>query len=120
MSDEKITKDIAIPLGQSENGNLVLARIQGTAEKPERIMLGELLPLEDGKPIMDEVIKLTPSEDRSHLNVETLLEDPYKAQKEQARGATGSKTFSFPSKRYQDNWDRIFGSGKKSKFSDLN
>lgn len=129
MSDDKITKDIAIPLGKTEDGNLRLLRVQGTDEKPTRVMMGVLHPLEDGKPIMSEVIKLSPCEGHNHLNVETVLEDPYKAQKEQARAASpearlsipsSSKTFSIPSPQYQANWDQVFGPGKKSKFSERN
>ena len=117
MSDEKITKDIAIPLGHAENGNLLMARVQGTEERPTRVLMGELQPLEEGKPIMGEVVQLHPEEGQRHMRVETVIEDPFKAEKEKAR-ASGSKTFSFPSKTYQDNWDRIFR--RKSEPADIN
>ena len=112
MSDEKITKDIAIPLGRSEDGNLQLLRVQGTDERPTQATIGELRPLEEGKPIMGEVVRLKPVEGARHLDVETVLADPYKAEKEKAPASAGggSKTYSFPSTKYQENWARIFGS----------
>lgn len=120
MSDEdtKITKDIAIPLGRAENGNLRLARIRGTDEAPTQVAIGELSPLEEGKPVMGEVVRLKPVEGARHLNVETVMEDPYKAEKEKARASSGSKTYSFPSTKYQENWGRIFG--QKPKPSEVN
>ena len=118
MSDEKITKDIAIPLGRSEDGKLQLARIQGTDERPTRVAIGELTPLQEGKPIMGEVVRLKPVEGARHLEVETVMADPYAAEKARACAASGSKTYSFPSDKYQANWDRIFG--QKPKPSEIN
>lgn len=118
MSDEKITKDIAIPLGRSEDGNLQLLRVQGTDERPIQAAIGELRPLEEGKPIMGEVVRLKPVEGARHLEVETVLDDPYKAEKAKARDSSGSKTYSFPSTKYQENWGRIFG--QKPKPSEIN
>lgn len=123
MSDEnespKITKDIAVPLGETENGGLVVARIQGTDERPTRAMVGELRPLQEGVPVMGEVIKLTKDGDAPHYKVETLVEDPYWKEKEKARSSSRpSTTYSFPSQKFQENWASIFG--KKPDSSELN
>ena len=113
MSDDdktaKITWDIATPRGRNEQGHMMLTRIQGTDEKPIRAMIGELRPLQDGVPIGGEVVKLTPCEGTNHLNVETIIEDPYKAEREKAREAGSRTVRSFASPKYQAGWDRVFG-----------
>lgn len=121
MSNEntKITKDIAVPLGETENGGLMIARIQGTDERPTRAMVGELRPLQDGVPVMGEVVKLTKDGEAPHYKVETLVEDPFKAERERARSSgRTSTTYSFPSQKYQENWASIFR--KKPDPSELN
>ena len=120
MSDKtpKITRDIAIPMGHNEQGHLMLARIQGTDEKPIRTMIGELHPLSDGVPLDGEVVRLTHCEGTNHLNVETVIEDPYKAEREKAREAGSRTVRSFASPKYQAGWDRIFG--KKRDPSEIN
>lgn len=115
MTEPKITKDVAVLLGRNEKGHLQIARIQGTDEAPVRAMIGELRPLEDGVPIMGEVVSLTPGNE-PFMNVETVIEDPYKAERE--RGGTSGKSFSFPSQKFQDNWERTFG--KKPSPSEMN
>lgn len=117
MTDElKITRDVAIPLGRTEKGHLRIARIQGTEEGPVKTMVGELHPLEEGVPIMGEVLSLTPSETAPFMHVETVLADP----RQEAREARGdsSRCVSIPSQKFQDNWERVFG--KKPQIHDVN
>ena len=108
MSNEpKIIHDVALPLGKTEKGRLRIARIQSNDEGKIRTMVGELHPLEDGVPIMGEVLSLTAQEATPFMAVETLVEDPRQEARE-AQGAS-SKCFSIPSQKFQDKWERIFG-----------
>lgn len=79
--DSKITRDVAFPVGKTDQGNLVVARVQGTGEAPVRTMVGEVRPLQEGVPITGDVVRLTQGCE-GHYHVETLLEDPRKADRE--------------------------------------
>lgn len=106
-NDPKITKDIAFITGQNAEGHRLVTRIQGTDEKPTRLMMGELRPVQDGVPLTGELVRLERSADGSHYKVETLVEDPYRKEREQARNQS-RRTFGSTAKM-RENWDRIFG-----------
>lgn len=71
--------------------------------RDQTIEAGEVRPLEDGKPIAGEVVKLTPRGDNARVcDVETLMPAPAAdvSRKGPAQVATDD---------YRDNWGRIFG-----------
>jgi hypothetical protein len=100
--DPKITKDIAVPIGESEDGHPVLLRLRGTDERPLTVEVGELRPVEDGKPVMDEMVHLTQQEDGPNLDVEVIARGP--------ASRRAGRCYSVPTEKFQAGWDRIFGS----------
>lgn len=106
MSDAKrITKDIAIPVGTSKEGNPQFLRVQGTDEKPTRVSLGQVLPVKEGEPVMHEVVNLKHVEGANHLEVETVIASPFKDE----RARNDSQTRSYPSAMFRANWASVFG-----------
>lgn len=74
----------------------------------EGIEAGEIRPLEEGKPISGEILKLKPRQENERVcDVEVLMAPP-------AGGAASRPTSKGPaqvaSPDYRDNWSRIFGS----------
>lgn len=106
--EPKNTTDLAIILDRQDDGRMLIARVQGTDDGPVRAMLGVVTPVVEGAAITNEVIHLTPSDTSPYCRVETMVADPYKAERDRARVSSG-RTFSFPSQKYQDNWEGIFG-----------
>ncbi len=75
--------------------------------KGDSIEVGEVRPLEDGKPIVGEVVRLKPRPEQQRVcDVEVLVPRkaaPAKARKGPAQVASGE---------YRDNWALIFGAPK--------
>ena len=116
-------KDVIVVGGPSEDGNGVsILRVRDT-----RVEAGELRNAAPGKPIVGELVKLSPREESDRLfDVEVLAKSPYEAAG--AEGATSSGgarkgPAKVASEAYRTGWEDIFG-GKASKpdagNSDLN
>lgn len=74
--------------------------------REERIEAGEVRPLEEGKPISGEVVKLKPRDESGRVcDVEVVLPG---AKRESSR-PTSKGPAQIASSDYRDNWGRIFG-----------
>jgi hypothetical protein len=74
-------------------------------KRDDGIELGELRPVQEGKPIHGELVKLSPRKEHDRLfDVEVLVPRP---------AAQGAKAHAGPAmvanEAYRDNWESIFG-----------
>lgn len=103
--------DIALLGGTTEDGGQRVVRL-----RPEGASLGELRPLQEGRPIHGEVLQLKPRQDAPWVcDVDVTLPAPA------PREASSPPALPAPSRHgpaqvatptYRDNWDRIFTSKK--------
>jgi len=112
-------KDLVLVHGQDPQGNLRVLR-----KKSDRIELGALRPVQDGRSIDGELVKLTPRPEAPILfDSETLYAPPRRAPesadarpteapREPRLSADGPAQVA--SDAYRSSWNRIFGSGKRS------
>jgi len=103
MSDEKITRDVAVPLPPDSNGNMRIMRVRGTDTRPVEAQVGVLMPVQDGKPIPPgaDYVHLKPNGE--HFDVDTIYSSPIKP------SGGGWKPLSVSPEKFASNWDRIFG-----------
>lgn len=96
-SADKPSRDVALITGPTEdNKGARVVRI-----KQDEVSMGELRTLEEGKPIVGEVVKLTPREGQPNVcDVDVVMDAPKPTSKGPAKVATDS---------YRANWDRVFG-----------
>ena len=76
-------------------------------KRDDVIEIGEIRPVQEGKPLTGEVVKLSPRKDHEQIfNVEVLVS------KEEVRGG-GARSLTGPAQvataTYRSNWDAIFG-----------
>jgi len=97
MTDSAKKADVVLLAGPTEDGkgaNVVRVR-------PGQLETGEVRPLEDGKPITGEVVRLSPREQTPAVcDVEVLHSPPRHA---------SSKPPQVANRAYRENWDAIFG-----------
>jgi hypothetical protein len=103
--------DIALLGGTTEDGGQRVVRL-----RPEGASLGELRPLQEGRPIHGEVLQLKPRQDAPWVcDVDVTVPAPA------PREASSPPALPAPSRHgpaqvatptYRDNWDRIFTSKK--------
>ena len=75
-------------------------------KRADVLEVGEIRPVQEGKPLQGEVVKLSPRKDHEQLfDVEVLVS------KEEALGATRRSTgpAQVATAAYRSNWDAIFG-----------
>jgi hypothetical protein len=103
MSDEPKPprdEDVVLVLGGSEDGKSV-----GVLRKRrERIEVGAMRNLEEGRPITGEVVKLTPRPGSPLLDVEVLHDD-----NEAQPSRPGQGPARVASARYRAGWQAIWG-----------
>lgn len=106
--------DIALLGGKTEDGgghNIVRLR-------PEGASIGEIRPLQEGKPIHGEVVQLAPHQNAPWVcDVKVAVPPPQPSQQDAPSERHGPAQVASP--RYRDSWERIFGSPKHPD-SDLN
>lgn len=106
------TKDLLLVHGPTPDGtgvNVLRAR-------EERLEVGTMHPLAEGRPIHGEVVKLTPRPEMPMLfDVETQVAAPAPAAKESSAGDTAAETrgtsagpAQVASDAYRRNWDAIW------------
>lgn len=103
--------DIALLGGTTEDGGQRVVRL-----RPEGASLGELRPLQEGRPIHGEVLQLKPRQEAPWVcDVDVTVPAPA------PREASSPPALPAPSRHgpaqvatptYRDNWDRIFTSKK--------
>ena len=94
-------EDLILVHGKSELGWHVLRK------KGDELSLGAMKPLEEGKPIDGEVVKLSPREEHPMLfDAETQLPAPRASSKGPPQVATQA---------YRDGWNAIWGKKRRSK-----
>ena len=107
---KKKKKDLVLVHGVTEDGSgvRVLRRREATLEA------GEMRPLEEGKPIRGEVVKLTPRPECPVLfDAETAVESPALPEpKAERRSTVEARSRSGPaqvaSDSYRKNWDAVW------------
>jgi hypothetical protein len=82
--------------------------------RPDGASVGEVRPLQEGRPIHGEVVQLKPRQDAPWIcDVDTTLPSPAATPQEATRPPTqrhGPAQVATPT--YRENWDRIFGTKK--------
>lgn len=79
--------------------------------REERVEAGEVRPLEEGKPIAGEVVKLQPRDESGRVcDVETVVAAPKREPRPTSKGPA-----QIASDDYRDNWGRIFGERSDAK-----
>jgi hypothetical protein len=100
MAERSDKTDVVVLAGPTEDGkgaNVLRVR-------PGHLEAGEVRPLEHGKPIAGEVVRLKPREDAPAIcNVEVLHEGPPRR---------STKPPQVASTAYRKNWDAIFGAAE--------
>lgn len=105
----KPPKDMMLPLGRSENGVVVVgARFTADEEGNRNVSIGEFRPIEEGKPIMGDILKARPIPGTSYVELTTEMEHPNPL----PSARKGRTIYSIPSKQFEEGWERIFGAAK--------
>jgi hypothetical protein len=93
--------------------------------RDERLELGQVRPLEEGKPLQGDVVKLTPRPEAPFVcDVETQVKLPEPAPSPAQRASSSAKAEGAPSPRrkgppqvatraYRENWDAIWQTASK-------
>jgi hypothetical protein len=99
MTDPTKPKDQIIPIGKSEDGEIIVV------QKSERgIGIRGIKPVKDGEPLLpgEDLFKVTPATNPvGAYDMETVYESPYKTE------SKGPAKVSSP--KYREGWDAIFG-----------
>ncbi|HSC87094.1 MAG TPA: hypothetical protein VLC09_07485 [Polyangiaceae bacterium] len=122
------SQDVVLVHGKTEdNRGLRVLRARGSSEGT-RLELGEVRPLEEGKPLTGDVVKLTPRpEQPMFYDVETQFERPRTARRQDTAGRQETAARQDAARRtgpaqvatdsYRKNWDAIWPSGNGSRGS---
>lgn len=106
--------DVVLVHGATDDGKGArVLRLRGTAPDAEgrdvSIEAGEVRPIEEGKPIAGEVLKLVPRDESGRVcDVEVLVPKPAARTAPDARAVTKGPA-QIATADYRDNWGRIFG-----------
>ena len=101
MSDPP--EDMMIPIAPLPDGGCVGMRLKADEEGNRQVMVGEFLPIKEGRPILGDILQGAPIDGTPYLALTTEFEHP-----NPYRSKSGGKVFSIPSARFQKGWDRIF------------
>lgn len=113
MADEKPSQpshDVVLPLGPTDDGGGVkVLRARG-----ESVEAGEVRPIEEGKPIHTEVVKLSPRKDAPWLcDVEVTYAPNRTSNTDSPSDSKGHKgPARVASNAYRARWDDVFGTKK--------
>lgn len=122
--DKKPT-DVVLIHGVTDDGQ----GLRVLRARDERVELGQVRPLQEGKPLSGDIVKLKPRPESPFLcDVETELELPEAAKPTFRRASTETQGDGAPEARrkgparvssaaYRQNWDAIWSSTKKSELS---
>lgn len=116
MAQKRKPKDLVLVQGPAIDGNGVTV----LRAREERLELGTMRPLEQGRPIHGEVVKLTPRPELPYLfDAETQLtvaastaEGADKSEPSESRG-TSAGPAQVASATYRKNWDAIYRKSAK-------
>lgn len=100
-------EDVVFVHGKAEAGE----GLRVIRKREDRIEIGEIRPVQEGKPLQGEVVKLSPREDQPRVfDVEVLVS------KEEALGAAlgHAGPAQVATAAYRSNWDAIFGEREES------
>ncbi|MFO0673571.1 MAG: hypothetical protein U0235_28795 [Polyangiaceae bacterium] len=105
--DKSVKPDVVLVHGPTEDGKG--ARVLRVRE--ESIEAGEVRPIEEGKPIAGEVVKLVPRDESGRVcDVEVLVPKAGMAARATPNARPTQKgPAQIASADYRDNWGRIFG-----------
>ena len=97
------TREIAFPIGTTEEGHPRLLRVRGDEIGPKEVARGTLAPLVKGEAIPPgaELVRLTSR--GNYLDVDVL------ATGGSQKSGFGWKPMQVPREKFASNWDRIFG-----------
>ncbi len=107
MTDKPKTREMAIPLGVTENGGQKMLLLRGEqGGPPKEAKLGIVYPIEHGVPLPPgaDLIQMKPSENGPHLECETLYESPI-----MPKSGSGWKPASVTFEKFTSNWASTFG-----------
>lgn len=105
--DDSSPRDVVLPLGPTEDGG----GVKVLRARDERVEVGEVRPLEEGKPIHHEVVKLAPRKDAPWLcDVEVTFAP--KSPPGSSSEHKGPAQVATPA--YRDHWDKVFGPKSKA------
>jgi hypothetical protein len=95
-------EDVVFVHGKAESGE----GVRVIRKRADVIEIGEMRPVQEGKPLQGEVVKLSPRQDHEQLfDVEVLV-----SKEEALGGALGhSGPAQVATAAYRSNWDAIFG-----------
>jgi len=108
MAEEKPSHDVVLPLGPTEDGSgLKVLRARG-----ESVEAGEVRPIEQGKPIHTEVVKLSPREDAPWLCDVEVTYSPKKNGTPPAQAKAHKGPAQVATNTYRTRWEEVFGAKK--------
>lgn len=107
MAREAPAQDVVLLHSPTDDG----AGIRVIRARENRIEVGEVRALEEGKPITGDVVRLKPREGQPQIcDVEVAYEAP--------NAGGPSRSHEGPARvsndAYRDSWERVFGPGKNS------
>ena len=108
MSKTKPPKDMLLPLGPLEGGGMAGVRFTADDEGNREVALGEFRPVEEGKPIMGDILKGASIPGTPYVELTTEMEHPNPLPSCKASG----KVFSIPSAKFEEGWERVFGANR--------
>jgi hypothetical protein len=105
------SEDVALVYGKSEDG----AGVRILRKREDRVELGEIRPLEHGKPIGGEVVQLHQRGDSPLFDIEVQVPAPAAA----ALARTTSGPAQVATDQYRENWEAIWNTSKSAKSKKL-
>jgi hypothetical protein len=107
LKRETPSEDVALVYGKSDDG----AGVRILRKRDDRVELGEIRPLEHGKPLGGEVVQLRQRGDSPLFDVEVQVPAPPAA----ALARTTSGPAQVATDQYRENWDTIWSTSKNAK-----
>jgi hypothetical protein len=102
MADDTTRKGVLLPLQHNGQGG-----IRGIYKDDKGVSLREFRPVEEGKPIMGELAKLTPREESRLMDAEIMSLPSTPVAPTSTTGHEGPAKVN--SEAYRQGYDRIFG-----------
>lgn len=103
MSEDPKMREVAIPVGMTDDGHPKLLRVLGDDTGPKEATLGVLYPLAEGMPLPPGADLLQVRPCNGHLHVKTVYESP-----DAPASGSGWKAMGVSKEKFAANWDAIF------------
>lgn len=98
-------KDLVLAHSRTPDGN----GVNVLRSREDRVELGTMRPLEEGKPLVGEVVKLTRRKESPVLfDAETIVEAPEQKEGDRPSAAARSGPPQVSSPEYRSNWELVY------------